>query len=186
MPVRGVPGFPVTFFPQSLKVISDLTLPSIAFRFHTFLALATDASCRLYLTLGISCLLYFPPEVADDDCKILPGVPQHLRTYVPVTDYLNLGDLIHHLPFPRVHASPQHTPTLHTRATYPPHRDVPLPKHPQPSTPPTQAPRTSNLRTIWPTFECTPFTPSHSPNSVLNIANHRIAFAQPDDDLHLA
>ncbi|KAK1448969.1 hypothetical protein CMEL01_08284, partial [Colletotrichum melonis] len=75
---------------------------------------------------------------------------------------------------------------LHTRATYPPHRDVPLPKHPQPSTPPTQAPRTSNLRTIWPTFECTPFAPSHSPNSVLNIANHRIAFAQPDDDLHLA
>ncbi|KAI3536333.1 hypothetical protein CABS03_11563 [Colletotrichum abscissum] len=143
---RGVPGFPVTFFPQSLKVISDLTLPSIAFRFHTFLALATDASCRLYLTLGSSCLLYFPPEVADDDCKILPGVPQHLRTYVPVTDYLNLGDLIHHLPFPRVHASPQHTPT-HSR-------DIPTSsRRPSPQTPTTFNSADPGSKNLQPTHD---------------------------------
>ncbi|KXH46788.1 hypothetical protein CSIM01_06853 [Colletotrichum simmondsii] len=109
-------------------------------------------------------------EVADDDCKILPGVPQHLRTYVPVTDYLNLGDLIHHLPFPRVHASPQHTPT-HSR-------DIPTSSR-RPSPPNThdlqlRRPRLQEPPTytrFGQPSERTPFTPSYSPNSVLNIAN---------------
>ncbi|OHE93467.1 hypothetical protein CORC01_11242, partial [Colletotrichum orchidophilum] len=48
-----------------------------------------------------------------------------LSTYVPITDYINLGDLIHHLPFPRGHASPQHTYT-HTHP-----RNIPTGTSPQ-------------------------------------------------------
>ncbi|KAK1505752.1 hypothetical protein CABS01_01220 [Colletotrichum abscissum] len=95
------------------------------------------------LTLG---LWWTGLEVADDDCKILPGVPQHLRTYVPVTDYLNLGDLIHHLPFPRVHASPQHTPT-HSR-------DIPTSsRRPSPQTPTTFNSADPGSKNLQPTHD---------------------------------